>query len=346
MESQPVLTISVVTPCFNEEEGIAACYHAIRRIFDEQLPNYRREHIFCDNASTDHTLDILKAFAATDPAVKIIVNSRNFGILRNTFNGVLSATGDAVFLFVPADMQDPPELIPEFVRLWEQGYEIVYGIRKGREEHPVARLARKAYYRVISRLSYIDYPPDVGDFQLIDRKVHAVIKRSHETEPFMRMMTFDAGFRAVGVPYTWRGRAHGRSRNNWTQLVDQGFIGLVSFSNVPLRLALFGGTLVAALSVLYGFGAVLVTLFVGNVAPRGILTLIFAVFFFSGLQLIFIGILGEYLLAVFNLVRGRPLVVERERLNFGPPGDHAPTAHALSTAGRPDDSDPGSRAGG
>lgn len=309
-------TISIVTPCYNEESGIAECYHVIRRLFEEHLPNYRREHIFCDNASTDRTVDILKGFAANDKAIKIIVNSRNFGILRNTFNGVVNATGDAVLLFMPADMQDPPELIPEFVRLWEQGYEVVFGLRKEREEHVVRKLARKLYYHVISRLSYIDYPPDAGDFQLIDRKVHEVIKRTNETEPFLRMMTFDAGFRSVGIPYTWRARKHGRSHNNWAQLIDQGFIGLVSFSNVPLRLALFGGLLIAGLSVLYGFSAVLISLLGGTDAPRGTLTLICAVFFFGGIQLVFIGLLGEYLLAIFNIVRGRTLVNERERVNF------------------------------
>lgn len=308
--------ISIITPCYNEEKGIAECYQAIRHLFEEHLPKYRREHIFCDNASTDRTVEILKELAATDKSVKVIVNSRNFGILRNTFNGVINATGDAVVLFMPVDMQDPPELIPEFVRLWEQGYEVVFGLRREREEHILGKLSRKLYYRVISRLSYINYPPDAGDFQLIDRKVHNVIKSTRETEPFLRMMTFDAGFRSVGVPYTWRARRHGRSANNWKQLIDQGFIGLVSFSNVPLRLALFGGLLMAVLSVLYGFGVVLVSWLDGTNAPRGILTLICAVFFFSGMQLVFIGILGEYLLAIFNIVRGRPLVSERERINF------------------------------
>jgi len=313
-------TISIVTPCCNEEDGIAECYHTIRRVFEEQLPNYQREHIFCDNASTDRTVEILKQFAATDKSVKIIVNSRNFGILRNTFSGVTKATGDAILMFMPADMQDPPELIPQFVRLWEQGNEVVFGIRQEREENFFLKSARKLYYRVISRFSYIDYPPDVGDFQLIDRKVQDVLKHTHETEPFLRMMTFDAGFRSVGVPYTWRARKHGRSCNRWTQLIDQGFIGLVSFSNVPLRLALFGGLIIASLSVLYGFIAVLVSYFVGTNTPRGTLTLICAVFFFSGIQLVFIGIMGEYLLAVFNIVRGRSLVNERERVNFDSEG--------------------------
>ena len=308
--------ISIITPCFNEEASIVKFYQTIRHIFEENLPDYEREHIFCDNASTDQTADILKGIARADPSVKVIVNSRNFGILRNTFNGVSSASGDAVLLFMPVDMQDPPELIPDFVRLWESGYEIVFGIRDKREEPFVMRTLRRLYYRMISSFSYINYPPNVGDFQLIDRKVHQALLRTHESDPFLRMMTFEVGFRSVGVPYTWRARAEGKSRNNLAQLIDQGFIGLISFSNVPLRLALFGGFAIAGLSILYGLIVTALTLMGYATAERGIPTIIIAVFFFGGVQLFFIGILGEYLLAIFNLARKRPIVTERERVNF------------------------------
>src|SRR5436305_1412642 len=141
-------TISLVTPCFNEEVGIVECYETIKGIFDKELSDYDREHIFCDNASTDRTVEILKGLATKDPSVKIIVNSRNFGILRNTYNGVLNASGDATILFMPADLQDPPELIPTFVRYWEDGHEIVFGIRARREEPFFSRLARRFYYQL------------------------------------------------------------------------------------------------------------------------------------------------------------------------------------------------------
>lgn len=311
-----MLVISIITPCFNEEASIVKFYQTIRQIFEEKLPDYGREHIFCDNASTDQTVDILKGIARADSSVKVIVNSRNFGILRNTFNGVSSASGNAVLLFMPVDMQDPPELIPDFVRLWESGYEIVFGIRDKREEPFVMRTFRRLYYRMVSSFSYINYPPNVGDFQLIDRKVHQALLRTHEADPFLRMMTFEVGFRSVGVPYTWRARAEGKSRNNLAQLIDQGFIGLISFSNIPLRLALFGGFAIAGLSILYGLVVAVLTLMGHSSAERGIPTIIIAVFFFGGVQLFFIGILGEYLLAIFNLARKRPIVTERERVNF------------------------------
>jgi glycosyltransferase involved in cell wall biosynthesis len=309
-------TISIITPCFNEEASIRECHDTIKRVMDTELPGYGREHIFCDNASTDRTVEILREIAAGDKSVKVIVNSRNFGILRNNYNGVLAATGDAVILFMPADLQDPPELIPTFVRHWEAGSEIVYGIRAQREEAFLLRNARRLYYQILSRLSYVDYPPNVGDFQLVDRKVVDAMKQIDDAQPFMRMMPFECGFRSVGVPYTWRARKHGVSRNRFLQMVDQGINGLISFSNAPIRLALWTGFAISALSFLYTIGVFLMTLFGFVHTQSGIPTVILAVFFFGGIQLLFLGVIGEYIIAIFNQVRRRPIVFERERINF------------------------------
>jgi glycosyltransferase involved in cell wall biosynthesis len=309
-------TISVVTPCYNEEAIIANCVEAVRDVFRRHLPNYQLEHIFCDNDSRDRTVEILKRLAQSDKTIKIIVNSRNFGILRNTYNGVMAASGDAVLLFLPADLQDPPDLIPEMVGLWESGYEIIYGIRAKREESPVLRLSRKAYYRLLSLLTYVDYPPDVGDFQLVDRRVHEAMKRIDDAQPFMRLMTFDCGFRSVGIPYTWRARKHGKSRNPFIHMLGQGMTGIISFSGIPVRLALIAGLAISLISVLYAFIVTFLTM-IGRVhAFQGIPTIIIALFFFGGIQLFFLGVIGEYILAIFNQVRRRPLVVERERINF------------------------------
>jgi polyisoprenyl-phosphate glycosyltransferase len=309
-------TISIVTPCFNEEASVRECYDTIKSVAAADLPDYDIEHIFCDNASTDRTLDILREIAAKDAAVKVIVNSRNFGILRNNYNGVLNATGDAVVLFMPVDLQDPPELIPTFVKLWEAGSEIVYGIRAQREEGFFLRNVRRTYYQVLSRLSYVDYPPNVGDFQLVDRKVIDAMKRIDDAQPFMRMMPFECGYRAVGVPYTWRARKHGVSRNRLNQLIDQGLNGLISFSNAPVRLALWTGFLIAGFSFLYTVVVLLMTLFGLVESQRGLPTVIVAIFFFGGIQLLFLGVIGEYIIAIFNQVRRRPIVFERERINF------------------------------
>jgi len=309
-------TISIITPCYNEEEGIRECWRTIQDLFKTELPDYELEHIFCDNASTDRTVDILREIAGECPSVKVIVNSRDFGILRNSFNGVINASGDATVLFMPADLQDPPEMIPEMVKLWESGYEIVYGIRAERQEPFLMRNARKAYYRLLSRISEVEYPPDVGDFQLVDRKVLNEMKRSRSVQPFMRIMTFECGFRSVGLPYVWRERKHGVSRNRISQLISQGFLGIISHSIAPLRLAMLLGFVIAGLSFLYVIGVFFMWFAFGETAPRGTFTIIAAIFFFGGVQLIFTGILGEYIGAIFNQVRGRPVVVERERINF------------------------------
>lgn len=309
-------TISIVTPCYNEEASIAECVQTLRDLFKDHLPGYAREHVFCDNASTDRTVEILRALASEDPSIKVIVNSRNFGILKNTYNGVTAATGDAVVLFMPVDLQDPPDLIPRFVQLWESGYEIVYGMRAEREEGTLTKLSRKAYYRLLSRLTYVDYPPDAGDFQFVDRKVIEAMKTIDDAQPFMRLMTFDVGFRSIGIKYTWRARKHGKSRNRLSHMFDQGMNGIISFSGAPVRIALLLGFGIAVLSLLYAFFVTYLAATGRIETPAGIPTIIAALFFFGGVQLFFLGVIGEYIIAIFNQVRRKPLVVERERINF------------------------------
>lgn len=307
--------ISIVSPCFNEEEGIKECYETIKNVLSK-LSNYNYEHIFCDNCSSDNTVKILKEIAEKDQNVKIIVNSRNFGLLNNTYNGVINCSGDAILLFMPIDMQDPPELIPQFIDLWEKGNEIVYGIRAKREEGFLLRNSRKLYYKILSRLTYVDYPVNVGDFQLIDRKVLNAMKETKDANPFMRLMTFDAGFNSIGIPYTWRARKYGKSQNGLIKMFEQGLNGIISFSGVPLRLSLISGLIISLLSFVYAFTIFFMTLFGFVDSQSGIPTIIVALFFFGGVQLFFIGVLGEYILAIFNQVRKKPLVVERERINF------------------------------
>lgn len=312
--------ISVVTPCFNEEECVRTCYETIRDLFEQELPGYEREHIFCDNASTDTTVEILREIAAGDPCVKVIVNARNFGPFRSNLNGIRNTTGDAVLMYLPADLQDPPELLPKFVELWEQGNEIVYGIRAEREEPRLMVLVRKAYYRLINTLSYISIPLDVGDFQLIDRRVVDALAEMTDKEPFPRIMTFETGFRSTGIPYTFRARAKGFSKNRLHNLFSQGMTGLITSSTAPLRASLIFGALVMAGSLVFALYTALAHLLAGGpLAAPGIPTLIVALFFFAGLQLFFLGMLGEYVLAIFGQVRGRPLVYERERINFETP---------------------------
>lgn len=310
-------TISIVTPCYNEELNIRECHARVAALFAGELKEYRREHVFCDNASKDRSAEILREIAAADPCVKVIFNARNFGPMRSNFNGVMAAGGDAVLLFLPADLQDPPELLPQFVQLWEAGNEIVYGVRKIREEGAVMRMARGLYYRMLTGLSEFTLPPGVGDFQLVDRKVVEAMRQIDDSYPFMRMMTFECGFTAVGVPYRWVERRRGVTSNNLPRLVDQGLNGLVTFTPAPLRLLLFLGFGVAALALAYAFVSLALGLiFFRQLAPPGVMTIIVAVFFFGGVQLFSIGVLAEYILAIHSQVRRKPVVFERERLNF------------------------------
>lgn len=318
-------TISVVTPCYNEELNVRDCYEAVRQIFETELAGYRREHVFCDNASSDGTLAILREIAAADPCVRVIVNARNFGPLKNTFNGIMASAGDAVLLFLPADLQDPPELLPQFVRLWEQGYEIVYGIRATREEGWLMRSFRNGYYNLLTRFSEVKVPPGVGDFQLVDRRVVDDMRHVRDAYPFTRMMTFECGGRAVGIPYTWRARKKGFSKNRFSALIDQGLNGLVSFTTAPLRLSLFVGFILALASLSYAVVNFLIgVVLYQQLAEPGIMTLIIALFFFGGVQLFFMGVIGEYVLAIYSQVREKPVVFERERINFAAAPGQAP----------------------
>jgi glycosyltransferase involved in cell wall biosynthesis len=312
-------TISVVTPCYNEELNVRDCYEAVKVLFEAELPGYQREHIFCDNASTDRTTEILREIASEDRCVRVIVNARNFGPLKNTYNGVMASSGDAVLLFLPADLQDPPGLLPDFVKLWEQGYEIVYGIRAEREEFWLMRSIRSVYYRMLTRFSDLDVPPGVGDFQLVDRRIVTALRKVKDGYPFMRMMTFECGGRAIGVPYRWQARRKGFSKNRASSLFDQALNGLVSFTAAPLRLGLFAGFILALLSCVYALANLLLGLLLyRKIAEPGIMTLIVGMFFFGGVQLFFMGMIGEYVLAIYGQVREKPIVFERERINFGP----------------------------
>ena len=252
--------ISVVTPVFNEEDNVADCYRAVRDIFERELPAYDREHIFCDNASTDGTVARLRDLAAGDARVRVIVNARNFGPFRSTFNGLMATRGDAVLVLLAADLavlvllaadlQDPPEMIPEFVRRWRAGHEVVYGIKAHREEGPVLRTVRKAYYRLVSRFADITIPPDVSEFQLVDRVIIDALRRCDDYYPYIRGLIANCGFRVAGVPYTWRARKKGFSKNRLYHLVDQGLNGLISFTNIPMRCCMFVGLLAAGLSLM------------------------------------------------------------------------------------------------
>jgi glycosyltransferase involved in cell wall biosynthesis len=307
--------ISVITPCFNEGVRVIECSKIINKIFAEELPEYKLEHIFCDNASSDNTQELIKELCRQKDTTKAIFNSRNFGILPNTYNGVMAATGDAVIMFMPVDLQDPPELIPEFIKHWEEGYEIVFGIRKERKENFFLRNLRHFYYQVISFASFTDYPADVGDYQLVDRRIIDSMKLLTDNRPFLRMLPFEIGGKKIGIPYTWKKNIR-KSKNNFTQFIDQGLTGIIAFSVAPMRVCLTIGFFISLFSLGYMI-YFLISYLGGNTEfASGIRTLIVSVFFFGGLNLFFLGLIGEYILSIFFNTRRSTVVYEKERLNF------------------------------
>lgn len=309
--------ISIVTPCFNEELVIEDCYRQVREVFQHDLPDFEYEHIFCDNASSDSTLEKLKAIAASDKNVKIIENSRNFGPFASMFNGLLSTSGDAVVPFLPADCQDPPSVVPEFIKLWQSGYEVVFGVRDQREESRVMAWIRRRYYRVVNRFANINIPLNVGEFTLLDKKVVASLREVDDYYPYLRGLIANAGFKTASVKYTWAARKRGISKNNAYSLIDQGLNGLISFTNIPMRFVMLSGFVISIAALMYAIWTAVsaMVLHPSNVQP-GIQTLICAVFFFSGVILFALGIVGEYVSAIHFQVRKRPLVIERTRTNF------------------------------
>jgi glycosyltransferase involved in cell wall biosynthesis len=316
MNAAPRKLISVITPCFNEQANIRQCRDAVARVFAEHLPQYDHEHLFCDNASTDGTIACLRKLAADDPRVKVIFNARNFGPFRSTFNGLLNTAGDAVVVLLAADLQDPPEVLVDFVRTWEQGYEIVYGIRANRQEGWPMRTTRRLYYRLAGLLANINLPPDVGEFQLVDRVVVDALRQFDDYYPYIRGMIAACGFRMRGVPYTWRRRQRGISKNRLYHLVDQALNGLISFSNLPMRLCLLLGLGLSLASTAFAVYRLAAGLVFHAPVGSGIPPLMIALFFCLGVTMFFLGVMGEYISAIHFQVRKRPLVIERGRLNF------------------------------
>ena len=318
--------ISIVTPCFNEEGNVQELHRRIAAVFAE-LPDYDYEHVFIDNASTDRTVDEVKAIAATDRRVKLIVNTRNFGHVRSPVYGMLQAAGDAVVLMA-SDLQDPPELIRQFVREWENGFKVVLGIKRQTVESFAMRIVRKAYYSLVCRLSEIDLARDNTGFGLYDRAVVDVLSRIDDPYPYLRGLVSDVGFAAAKVEFVKPARARGITKNNFYTLYDLAMLGITSHSKVPLRVATMLGFALSGLSLVVAAIYLVLKLLYWNQFSLGLAPLVIGLFLFSSVQLFFIDIIGEYVGAIHTQVLKRPLVVERERVNFehAAPLDPAVTA--------------------
>jgi len=308
--------LSIVTPCYNEEVNVEICAQELKKVMQEKLSGYDYEHIFADNASTDSTLVKLRELAAKDDHIKVISNSRNVGPFRNMWNAMKSATGDAVVPLLPADLQDPPSVIPELVMHWEQGYLVTYGVRANREESIIMRMARGLYYRIIKKFASAVIPLNSGEFLLADKKVIDSILVVDDQYPYIRGLIAQTGVKSASVPYTWVRRERGKSKNSFISLIDQAINGFVSTSRVPARLALLGGFLLSFLGFAYAIFTVVMVLISDGTAPVGIPTIIVGIFLLGGVQLLFLGLIGEYILSIHGQVRRTPPMFEIERINL------------------------------
>ena len=308
--------ISVVTPCYNEEVNVEICAQELKKVMQEQLSNYEYEHIFADNASTDSTLLKLRGLAAKDHRIKVIANSRNVGPFRNMWNAMKSASGDIVVPQLAADLQDPPSVIPELVKNWEAGFLVTYGVRAKREEALIMRMARGLYYRIIKKFAAAVIPLNSGEFLLADKRVIDSILAVDDQYPYIRGLIAQTGVKSTSVPYTWVKRERGKSKNSFISLIDQAINGFVSTSRVPARLALLGGFVLSFLGFAYALFTVIMVLTSHGSAPVGIPTIIVGIFLMGGVQLLFLGLIGEYILSIHGQVRRTPPMFEIERINF------------------------------
>jgi glycosyltransferase involved in cell wall biosynthesis len=303
-----------MTPCYNEALNVEVLYERVRAVF-EHLGQNSYEHVFIDNASTDGTVDRLRSLASRDKRVKVIVNTRNFGHIRSPYHALLQCKGDAVIVLA-SDLQDPPELIPEFLKKWKAGYRVVLGVKATSEDSAIMFAIRKLYYALIDRLSDERQVRDSTGFGLYDRSFLEVLRTLDDPYPYFRGIVAELGFSYATVPYAQQRRAQGVTKNNWYTLYDIGIQGIMNHSKIPLRFATMLGLASAALSLAAAGGYLVMKLVFWSDLPIGIAPIIIGMFFLASVQLLFLGVLGEYVGSIYTQVRNRPLVVERERINF------------------------------
>ena len=315
--------ISVVVPTYNEQENVVPLTDTLVKIFAEELPEYDYEIIFIDNHSKDNTKTLIRRICSENPNVKAIFNARNFGQMRSPVYGFKQAYGDCV-VRLNADFQDPPSLIPTFVREWEKGHKIVIGIKEKTEEGFFMAFVRRQYYKFLRKITDIGHIENFTGFGLFDKAFVDVVRNIHDPMPYFRGMVAEFGFEYKTILYQRPNRRAGKSKNHFYTLYDVAMIGITSYSKVMLRLASFLGFIIGGLSFLVALVYFIMKLVHWDWFRSGIAPLVIGVFFLGGVQLFFIGLLGEYVLAINSRVLDRPLVVEEERLNFNVSPDPEP----------------------
>lgn len=306
--------ISIVIPCYNEEDNVIDLYERIKKIF-KKFSYYKYECLFIDNNSKDKTVDKLREIASKDDRVKIIINARNFGHIRSPYYGLLQTKGDASIL-IAADLQDPPEIIHDFILAWESGYKIVIGIKEKSEESRIMFAIRGLYYKFVTAIAEIDLVRNFTGFGLYDRDFLHVLKKIDDPYPYFRGFISEIGFARKEISYTQPTRKHGKTKNNFYSLYDTAMLGITNYSKLPIRIATIGGFILSVLSLALSILFLILKLFFWSLFNIGIAPILCGLFFFFSVQLFFTGILGEYIASIHTKTMKRPLVIEKERINF------------------------------
>ncbi len=305
--------ISIVTPCYNEIDNIEELCQRVATVMAAQP--YEYEHICIDNCSTDGTVEKIKEIAQQNKRIKLIVNVRNFGHIRSPYYGIQQSNGDACIL-IASDLQDPPEMIAEFINKWEQGYKTVLAVKPESEESSVMFGLRKAYYRLLARISDVPLVQNATGAGLFDRAVVDILRSIQDPYPYFSGLLCEIGFPIATVPFKQPRRKGGVTKNNFYTLYDIAMLGITNHSKVPLRLMTISGFLLALFSLLVAFSFFIAKLLYWDSFQLGTAPLLIGVFFFGAIQAFFIGLLGEYIGSIHTQIRNMPLVIEKERINF------------------------------
>ena len=302
-------------PCYNEEENVRPIYEAVRDELLRSCPNYDYEILFIDNKSQDRTRKIIREICKEDPRVKAIFNAKNFGQFNSPYYGILQTTGDCTITMC-ADFQDPVEMIPRFVEEWEKGYKIVIGRKTESKENPFVYFLRGCYYKLIKKMSSCEQIEQFTGFGLYDSSFVQTMRDLKDPTPFIRGIVAELGPERKEIEYTQPQRRAGKTHNNWYSLYDAAMLSFTSYTKVGLRLATFIGFISAGISFLIGLIYLIAKICFWNSFTMGYAPMMIAVFFMGGIQLGFLGFMGEYIMAMNTRIMNRPLVVEEERLNF------------------------------
>ncbi len=309
-------TVSIVVPCYNEEANVEPMWQALVEMFRQELPEYGYEILFIDNDSQDRTREIIRSICARDQGVKAIFNAKNFGQFNSPYYGMLQTSGDCTVLMA-ADFQDPVEMVPKYVREWENGYKIVIGIKESSQENKIMYWLRSCYYKTIKKLSDVEQIEHFTGFGLYDRKFIRVLRDLDDPTPFLRGIVAELGFKRKEIPYDQPKRKAGKTSNNFYKLYDAAMLSFTSYTKVGLRLATIFGSVCSAVSMAVALIYLVMKLLYWDRFAAGMAPLLIGMCFLGSVQIFFIGLVGEYVLTINSRVMKRPLVVEEERLNFG-----------------------------